>query len=59
MDFILLQKLKKGEIDLYLKEASRKKSVQMNLLASIEYGSKNPDYLLLFFYITLILSKNI
>ena len=41
--------LENREIDFYIKERTRKKSIPMNLLAPIGYGSKNPNFLPLFF----------
>ena len=41
--------LENRKIDFYIKEFSKKKSISMNLLAPIGYGSKNPDFLPLFF----------
>lgn len=41
--------LENREIDFYIKEHTGKKSISMNLLAPIGYGSKNPDFLPLFF----------
>ena len=41
--------LENRKIDFYIKEFSSKKSIPMNLLAPIGYGSKNPNFLPLFF----------
>lgn len=41
--------LENREIDFYIKEHTGKKSISMNLLAPIGYGSKNPNFLPLFF----------
>ena len=41
--------LENRKIDFYIKEFSCKKSIPMNLLAPIGYGSKNPNFLPLFF----------
>ena len=41
--------LENRKIDFYIKEFSSKKSISMNLLAPIGYGSKNPNFLPLFF----------
>ena len=41
--------LENRKIDFYIKEFSNKKSIPMNLLAPIGYGSKKPNFLPLFF----------
>ena len=41
--------LENRKIDFNIKEASKKKSIPMNLLAPIGYGSKKPNFLPLFF----------
>ena len=41
--------LENRKIDFYIKEFSNKKSIPMNLLAPIGYGSKSPNFLPLFF----------